>query len=156
VLLTTPFDAWHGLFVEHRYYRPLLEGAVVSCVYIGVWLAVAWTLFHDCDVAGAGSERTSRRTPLLVAGAAALVAVALAVASNLGPTAITPKRLAGAITPTFENLVLLQQRQLGRTIRGATRSRCFRSAAGRAAPEASGRATTGSATSTSSARPRAS
>jgi ABC-2 type transport system permease protein len=116
LLLTTPFDAWHGLFVAHRFYRPLVEGAIVSFAYGAVCIEVAWVLFRLRDVAGAGAGRGNRRTPLLVAATAALVAIALGIASDLGPTGITPTRLAHSITPTFENLVLLQQQEVGRRI----------------------------------------
>jgi ABC-2 type transport system permease protein len=113
LLLTTPFDAWHGLFVAHRFYRPLVEGAIVSFAYGAICIEVAWVLFRRRDVAGVAAGRGNRRTPLFVASAAALVAIALGVASDLGPTGITPTRLARSITPTFENLVLLQQREDG-------------------------------------------
>ena len=40
----------------------------------------------------------------------------LAIASNWGPAGDTATRLKASITPTFNNLTLLQQRELGRTV----------------------------------------
>ncbi len=40
----------------------------------------------------------------------------LALASNWGPVGVTAARLKASITPTFNNLTLLQQRELGRTV----------------------------------------
>ena len=52
------------------------------------------------------------RTVVVLAGALA----ALALAGNLGPNSVTSTRLQASIQPTFENLTLLQQRELGRTV----------------------------------------
>lgn len=49
-LPTTAFFSWHGLMVEHPFYGPLIEGAVVSIVYAGVFLAVAWRWFKTREV----------------------------------------------------------------------------------------------------------
>ncbi|AEW93426.1 MULTISPECIES: ABC transporter permease [Streptomycetaceae] len=48
-LLTTPFDAWHGLARAAPYHGPLIEGALVSAGYLVVCLAVAGALFRRRD-----------------------------------------------------------------------------------------------------------
>ena len=40
----------------------------------------------------------------------------LAIASNWGPAGVTAARLKASITPTFNNLTVLQQRELGRAV----------------------------------------
>ena len=42
--------------------------------------------------------------------------VVLAVASGLGPTAITATRVQNALNDTFDNLTILQQQELGRQV----------------------------------------
>ncbi len=52
LLLTTPFETWHGLFAQERFYAPLTTGLVVSAVWCVVCLAVAlWTLLRR-DITG--------------------------------------------------------------------------------------------------------
>jgi ABC-2 type transport system permease protein len=50
LLLTTPFVAWHGLLNSRPYYRPLLEGCLVSAVYLAVCLVAGYLLFRRRDV----------------------------------------------------------------------------------------------------------
>jgi ABC-2 type transport system ATP-binding protein len=45
-LLTPTLVAWHGLFVEPRYYRPLALGTVTSGVYFLTCLGVAFALYR--------------------------------------------------------------------------------------------------------------
>jgi ABC-type multidrug transport system ATPase subunit/ABC-type transport system involved in multi-copper enzyme maturation permease subunit len=52
VLLTPPLVAWHGLFAEHPYYGPLVDGAVISGAYFIGCLAAAYRLVRDRDVGG--------------------------------------------------------------------------------------------------------
>jgi hypothetical protein len=62
------------------------------------------------------SRRAGWVVPVRVAlGSAALIAF-LAIASGWGPKGVTAKRLQASLTPTFNNLTLLQQRELGRTV----------------------------------------
>jgi ABC-2 type transport system permease protein len=51
-LLTPPFLAWHGLFAEHRYYRPLMQGTAVSVAYFVACLAMAYRIMRRRDVGG--------------------------------------------------------------------------------------------------------
>jgi ABC-2 type transport system ATP-binding protein len=46
LLLTPPFVSWHGLFVEHPYYRPLALGMVTSSVYLVLGLAASYVLLR--------------------------------------------------------------------------------------------------------------
>jgi len=48
-LLTTPFDAWHGLLVGRPYYPPLVHGLIASAVYTVVCLTVAVTVLRRRD-----------------------------------------------------------------------------------------------------------
>jgi ABC-2 type transport system permease protein len=48
-LLTTPFDAWHGLVSAAPYYRPLVEGCAVSAGYTAVCLAAGYLLLRRRD-----------------------------------------------------------------------------------------------------------
>jgi ABC-2 type transport system permease protein len=51
-LLTTPFEAWHGLLTEHRFYGPLVTGLVVSAVWAVVCLALAHRSLRRRDITG--------------------------------------------------------------------------------------------------------
>jgi ABC-2 type transport system permease protein len=48
-LLTTPFDAWHGLMFATPYYGPLVEGCAVSAVYAVVCLVAGYLLLRRRD-----------------------------------------------------------------------------------------------------------
>jgi ABC-2 type transport system permease protein len=52
LLLTTPFDSWHGLLVDQPFYGPLIRGAVLSVIYIAVCLGVAFTALRRRDITG--------------------------------------------------------------------------------------------------------
>jgi ABC-2 type transport system permease protein len=122
LLVASAFDAWHPLFVVHSFYGPIIIGEAVSVVWIGACLAAAWWLLRRRDFTGATvSRRPGWVVPVRVAvGTAALVAV-LAIASGWGPAGITAARLKASITPTFNNLTLLQQRELGRAVPAGAR-----------------------------------
>ena len=49
-LLTTPFSAWHGLWVEHPFYGPAWRGLLTSGVWSAVCLATAWAVFRRRQV----------------------------------------------------------------------------------------------------------
>jgi ABC-2 type transport system permease protein len=109
VLLGTPFDAWHGLFVEPAHAGPLLQGALTSVAYVAVFVTATWLVLRRRAFAGDDAEPGRRRQLAVRAAlaAAALVAV-LVLASGVGPTEITSSRLQASISPTFERLVSLQ------------------------------------------------
>lgn len=52
LLLTTPFESWHGLFTAHRFYGLITEGFVVSAVWTAVALALAYLSLRRRDITG--------------------------------------------------------------------------------------------------------
>jgi ABC-2 type transport system permease protein len=117
LLVGSAFGTWHGLFTAHPYYGPLLIGMLVSVVWSAVCLAIAWVLVRRRDFAGTPVSRRSGWV-LPVRGVATLAAVIalLAFAGNWGPVGVTSARLKASLIPAFNNLTLLQQRQLGRSV----------------------------------------
>jgi ABC-2 type transport system permease protein len=118
LLVSSGFDTWHPLFVTaHRYYGSLIIGQAVSVLWIVVCLAASWRLLRRRDFTGATvSRRPGWVVPVRVAVGTAVVVAFLSIASNWGPAGVTAKRLNASITPTFNNLTLLQQRELGRAV----------------------------------------
>jgi ABC-2 type transport system permease protein len=51
-LMTSGFDAWHGLLTEPRFHRPLVFATTISAVYIVVFLTVAWRALRRRDIGG--------------------------------------------------------------------------------------------------------
>jgi ABC-2 type transport system permease protein len=51
-LLTTPFEAWHGLLAEPRFTGPLLDAAVASAGWSLVCLAAAFLIMRRRDING--------------------------------------------------------------------------------------------------------
>lgn len=52
LLLTTPFEAWHGLFAEHPFYGPLQTGLAVSAAWTVICLASAYVSVRRRDITG--------------------------------------------------------------------------------------------------------
>lgn len=52
LLLSTPFEAWHGLLAAPRFAGPLVEGLLVSGVWSLLSLAVAFFLLRRRDITG--------------------------------------------------------------------------------------------------------
>jgi ABC-2 type transport system permease protein len=52
LLLTTPFEAWHGLLTQPRFTGPLVEGLLVSGAWGVVSLAAAFLLLRRRDITG--------------------------------------------------------------------------------------------------------
>jgi ABC-2 type transport system permease protein len=50
LLITTAFDAWHGLMTEPPYFKPLVYGAAVSGSYLVVCLSAAYRLIRKRDI----------------------------------------------------------------------------------------------------------
>jgi ABC-2 type transport system permease protein len=117
LLASSGFQDWYALFTSHPYFGPLVVACVVSLIWIAASLAGSWLLIRRRDYAGtAVSRRPGWVVPVRVAvGSAALVAF-LAIASNWGPAGDTAARLKASINPSFNNLTILQQRELGRTV----------------------------------------
>ncbi|HWI43370.1 MAG TPA: ABC transporter permease [Nocardioides sp.] len=51
-LLTTPYEAWHGLLALPRFTGPLVSGALTSAVWSVLTLAVAYALLRRRDITG--------------------------------------------------------------------------------------------------------
>jgi hypothetical protein len=117
LLIASGFDAWHPLFVSHPFYWPLVLGEAVSALWITACLTASWLMLRRRDFTGAPpTRRPGWVEPVRLALGSAAVIVLLAVASNWGPVGITAARLKASLTPTFNNLTLLQQRELGRPV----------------------------------------
>ena len=117
LLVSSAFGAWHALFTAHPYYGPLAIACAVSVAWTVACLAAAWLILRRRDFAGASvSRRPGWVLPVRVAVVSAAVIALLALATNWGPAGVTAKRLRASLTPTFNSLTLLQQRQLGRDV----------------------------------------
>jgi ABC-2 type transport system permease protein len=51
LLLSSAFDAWHGLLTDQPFYRPLIYGVVVSAAYCAACLAASYALLRSRDLA---------------------------------------------------------------------------------------------------------
>lgn len=51
-LLTTPFESWHGLLAEPRFYGPLIEGLAVSAAWCAVTLGLSFAMLRRRDITG--------------------------------------------------------------------------------------------------------
>jgi ABC-2 type transport system permease protein len=51
-LLSTPFEAWHGLLADPRFTGPLLGGLLTSAVWCALSLTAAFTLLRRRDITG--------------------------------------------------------------------------------------------------------
>jgi ABC-2 type transport system permease protein len=52
LLLTTPFEAWHGLFAQHPFTGPLITGLAVSAGWTIICLAGAYLSLRRRDITG--------------------------------------------------------------------------------------------------------
>ncbi len=117
LLVSSAFLGWTGLFTSHPYYGPLLVGVIVSLLWMTVCLGLSWRILRRRDFAGPPvARRQGWVMPIRVALALAGVLAFLAIASTWGPAGVTPARLKASLIPTFNNLTLLQQRELGRPV----------------------------------------
>ena len=117
LLIGAAVFTWHGLFNVHPYFGPLLVGFAVSVIWIMVCVDVSWALFRRRDFVGATeSRKRGWGQPLRVVAVVTAVIVLIAVAGNWGPAGVTAKRLRSDLSPTFNHLAVLQQRDLGRYV----------------------------------------
>jgi hypothetical protein len=117
LLVASAFDAWHPLFVTHPFAAPIVVGELVSAAWIAACVGASWLLLRRRDFTGAPpGRRAGWAAPVRVAVVSAAVIAFLAIASNWGPSGITAVRVKNSITPTFNNLTLLQQQELGRVV----------------------------------------
>ena len=52
LLLTTPFESWHGLLAQHPFYAPLIWGLIASAGWCVVCLTTAFISLRRRDIAG--------------------------------------------------------------------------------------------------------
>jgi ABC-2 type transport system permease protein len=117
LLLGSAFSGWDALLTAHPYYGPLAVAALVSVVWIVVCLGVSWLILRRRDFAGTPVSRGQGWVmPVRVALGLTAVIALLALAGNWGPAGVTAGRLQASLIPTFNNLALLQQRELGRAV----------------------------------------
>jgi ABC-2 type transport system permease protein len=116
-LVASAFGAWHALFTARPYFGPLLISIIVSVVWVAVSLSFSWVILRKRDFAGAPvTRRQGWATPLRVALALAGVIALLAIAGNWGPVGVTSARVQASFLSNFNNLTLLQQREVGRAV----------------------------------------
>jgi ABC-2 type transport system permease protein len=134
LLVGSAFNAWPGLFTTHPYYGPLLAAVLVSLVWIIVCLAATRWLLYRREFAGPPvSRRQGWVGPARIAVALCAVIALFALAGNLGPAGVTAARLRASFTPAFNNLTLLQQRELGRDVPAGAKLRILPSCSRRGA-----------------------
>ena len=117
LLLTSAFDAWHGLFAAHPHFGLIEAGSAVTLGYTALCLAVAWVVLQRRDFAGTDTGgRASRVGTTAVLAATVVIVAGLVAASSLGPATVTAARLETSLGATFSNLTAYQQRLLGRAV----------------------------------------
>ena len=116
-LLTAAFDGWHGLLAAPRFYLPLVIESSVAVGWIAAALGASWWVVRRRDFAGPPLPRRPGWEPAarIVLGASILTVI-LGLVSSVGPAAVTAARLEASVQPTFGRLLVLQQRELGRTV----------------------------------------
>ncbi|MBS1885909.1 MAG: ABC transporter permease [Actinobacteria bacterium] len=108
---------WHGLFTAHRFLGPLVISSLVSVAWIVgcVWASLAILRRRDF-LASAERRGPGWRTPVKAVAATAALVAALALLSDVGPSAVTEHRLSAAIGEEFNRLTLRQQELIGRQV----------------------------------------
>lgn len=113
MLLSSSFDAWHGLQIAGAPMTPLLLGLVVSAAYGFLSLDGARRSFRRRDFAGEGQAPLSwSRLARGVFTGVALTAI-LVVGTLVDRTWITSEHVETSVGETFKNLVVVQQAVLG-------------------------------------------
>lgn len=117
LLLSSAALDWHPLFVTAPFYGPVIAGCLVALAWIVACLAVAWLMLRDRDFAGTPvTRRPGWVMPVRLTFAFAALIVLLAIAGSWGPTGATARRLKASLSPAFNGVTVLQQRQLGRAV----------------------------------------
>jgi ABC-2 type transport system permease protein len=117
LLIASAFGAWHGLLAQPAFVAGLIAGCLVSIAWLVACLVGAWSAFARRDFAGVSAAgRSGWKMSARVTLAGLVLIAVLTAATNLGPTAVTPARLRSSFASTFNDLTLLQQRQLGRRV----------------------------------------
>jgi ABC-2 type transport system permease protein len=117
LLVASAFNGWHGLFNAHPYFGQLIVALSVSVLWTVACLDVSWALLRRRDFAGTPvSRRPGWGRPVRVVAALAAAVALIAIASGWGPAGVTPARLQHDLIPNFNNLTILQQREVGRFV----------------------------------------
>ncbi len=117
LLVASAFNGWHGLLSAPKFYAPLVIGIGVCGLWIVACLGASWLILRRRDFAGAPIvQRPGWVLPVRAVLASVVLIVVLGAATSLGPVAVTQARLEGSISSTFNNLTVLQQRELGRSV----------------------------------------
>ncbi len=122
LLVTSAFTTWRALFTAHRYYGPLVIELAVSVAWIAASICASWIILRRRDFAGTPVvRRQGWVVPVRAAVAIAAVIALIAVAGNWGPVGVSPARLKASFIPAFNNLTVLQQQELGRSVPSGAR-----------------------------------
>ena len=106
ILPTTPSEAWHVLFTAPVHAGPIVQAVVTSFGYTAAFAGAALHLLRRRDFAGADARPSGRRRAIVRVGlAVAAISAVLVGLSNVGPTALTSRRLDQSIATTFGHLV---------------------------------------------------
>jgi ABC-2 type transport system permease protein len=128
LLVASGFGAWHALFTARPFFGPLVVSIAVSMLWVTVCLSISWAILRRGDFAETPvSRRPGWAVPVRVALALAAVIALLALAGNAanawrlrpgnwGPVGVTSARVEESFLPAFNNLTLLQQREVGRYV----------------------------------------
>jgi ABC-2 type transport system permease protein len=117
LLIGSAFDGWHGLFTSHPYFGQLIVGCVVSVIWIAACLTGSWLIMRRRDfLTGVSGQGPSWMAPVKVVAVSAVAIAALAFACSLGPAGVTASRVSNSIGGVFNNVTLLQQQLIGRSV----------------------------------------
>jgi ABC-2 type transport system permease protein len=113
MLLTTPFEAWHGLLIDPIRLTPVWIGLVVCAAYAVLCLDAARRSFRRRDFAGDARPALSLRSLGRGVVVGLVITALLVVGVAFDRTWITSQRVEAAVSSTFSNLVVVQQGLLG-------------------------------------------
>ncbi len=117
LLVASAFNDWHGLLSAPRFYGTALVGSCVCVLWVAGCLGASWLILRRRDFAGAPlTRRPGWVAPVRAVLAAAVLIVVLGAGTSLGPVAVTQARLEASISSAFNDLTVLQQRELGRAV----------------------------------------
>ncbi|HEV8087056.1 MAG TPA: ABC transporter permease [Actinomycetota bacterium] len=119
MLLTSPFEAWHGLQITPSTSKALWIGLLVSFAYGTLSLVAAWRSFRRRDFAGDGQAPFRWSTVGRAVVATVVLAALLLAGTMLNKTWITSTHLEASVSQTLSNLIVVQQQILGRELDAA-------------------------------------
>jgi ABC-2 type transport system permease protein len=115
LLIGSGFDAWHGLFVDHAFFGPLVVSMIACLIWIVGALGASWLILsrREFDAGESSRRRGGWQAPVRIVAIAAAVIALLALGTNLGPAGVTRARLSRSVEAAFRRLTVLQQGLLG-------------------------------------------